>query len=97
MSDLATLITAITGLLTAATGLVGSVVMLVKVSRRERPRAARNIAADLAEAAEDGVVTVKELRRIAEADSGTSAGSAGEGTGLNITENAAGHPGEGKA
>lgn len=66
MSDVATLITAITGLVTAATGLVGALVMLVKVSRRERPRAARNVAAELAEAAEDGVVTVDELRRIAE-------------------------------
>lgn len=71
MSDVATLITAITGLVTAATGLVGALVLLIRVSRRERPRAARGIAAELAEAAEDGVITVEELRRIAESGPGT--------------------------
>lgn len=66
MSDLATLITAIAGLATALTGLAGVIVVLIKVSRRERPRAARGLAEQLAEAAEDGAITVDELRRIAE-------------------------------
>lgn len=70
MGDVAALIGAITGLVTASTGLVGAVVLLVKVSRRERPRAARNVAAELAEAAEDGVITVEELRKIAEGKPG---------------------------
>jgi hypothetical protein len=73
VGDAATLITAITGLVTAATGLVGAVVVLVKVSRRERPRAARNLAAELAKAAEDGQITPDELRQIAEGD-GTDPG-----------------------
>jgi hypothetical protein len=73
VSDLAALITAITGLLTAGTGLVGAVVVLVRVSRRERPNAARNTAAELAEAAEDGVITVAELRRIADGHEGGKA------------------------
>lgn len=68
MGDVAALITAIAGLVTALTGLTGAVVVLVKVSRRERPRAARNVAAELAEAAEDGVITVAELKAIAEGE-----------------------------
>jgi hypothetical protein len=70
VGDVAALITAITGLVTACTGLVGAVYMLIKVSRRERPDAARGIAAELAEAAEDGVITAAELRKIAENDVG---------------------------
>jgi ABC-type anion transport system duplicated permease subunit len=70
VSDLATLVTAITGMVTAITGLVGALVMLVKVSRRERPQAARNLAAELAEAAKDGEITADELRRIAGGDAG---------------------------
>jgi len=66
VGDAATLITAIAGLITALTGLVGAIVVLVKVSRREPRRAARGVAAELAEAAEDGVITVEELKRIAE-------------------------------
>lgn len=70
MGDVAALITAVAGLVTALTGLVGALVVLVKVSRRERPRAIRNVAADLAEAAEDGVITVEELKAIAEEEDG---------------------------
>lgn len=66
MGDAATLITAIAGLVTALTGLVGALVVLVKVSKRERQQAARGVAAELAEAAEDGEITVDELRRIVE-------------------------------
>lgn len=66
MGDAATLITAIAGLITALTGLVGAIAVAIRVGRRERPRAARGVAEQLAEAAEDGVITVDELRRIAE-------------------------------
>lgn len=72
MGDAATLITAVAGLVTALTGLVGAIVVLVRVSRRERPRAARGLAERLAEAAEDGVITADELRRIAEPEEGTT-------------------------
>lgn len=71
MGDVAALITAIAGLVTALTGLVGAIVLGVRVSRRERPRAARGVAEQLeqiAKAAEDGVITVDELRQIAEED-----------------------------
>lgn len=68
MGDVATLVTALTGLVTALTGLIGAVVVLVKMSRKERPRAARNLAAELAEAAKDGEITADELRRIAGED-----------------------------
>lgn len=68
MSDIAALITAIAGLVTALTGLVGAVVLAVRVSRRERPRAARGVLERIADAAEDGVITVDELREIAEED-----------------------------
>lgn len=66
MGDAATLITAIAGLVTAFTGLVGAIAVVIRVSRRERPRAARGVVKQLAEAAEDGEITVEELRRIVE-------------------------------
>lgn len=69
MSDAAALITAIGGLVTALSGLVGAIVLLVvKVFPREKRRTARNVVVRLAEAAEDGVITVEELQAIAEED-----------------------------
>lgn len=66
MGDLAALIAAIAGLVTSLTGLIGAVVVLVRVSNNERQQAARGTAAELAEAAADGVITVDELRQIVE-------------------------------
>jgi lantibiotic modifying enzyme len=66
VSDVATLITAIAGLVTSLTGLVGAIVVLVRVSKRERRKAAREVVAGLAEAAADGVITADELQKIAE-------------------------------
>lgn len=66
MGDAATLITAIAGLVTSFTGLVGAIVVLIRVSKRERRQAARGVAAELAKAAEDGEITVDELRQIVE-------------------------------
>lgn len=66
MSDVATLITAIAGLVTALTGFVGAVIVLIRVSKRERRQAARGVAAKLAEAAGDGQITVDELQKIVE-------------------------------
>lgn len=71
MGDVAALITAIAGLVTALTGLVGAIVLGIRVSRRERPRAARGVAEQLeqiAKAAEDGVITVDELEQISRED-----------------------------
>lgn len=66
MGDAATLVTAIGGLITAITGLVGAIAVLIRVSKRERRQAARGVAAELAKAAEDGDITVDELRQIVE-------------------------------
>lgn len=67
MGDVATLITAIAGLVTSLTGLVGAIVVLIRVSKRERRKAAQGgVVAGLAKAAEDGVITADELRQIAE-------------------------------
>lgn len=65
MSDIASLLTAIAGLITALCGGIALVVTAFRTSRRERPRAARRLAEQLAEAAEDGVITTEELRKIA--------------------------------
>lgn len=72
MSDLATLVTAITGLISALTGLVGAAVVARRVSRRERHKAPRTLADKLAEAAEDGEITLEELREIADSEEGSS-------------------------
>jgi hypothetical protein len=64
VSDLAALLTAIGGLITAIGGAVALVMTSVRTSRRERPKAARNLLAELAEAAEDGEITGEELRDI---------------------------------
>lgn len=68
MGDAATLITAIAGLVTSLTGLVGAIIVGIRVSRRERPNAARGVFEQLAEAAEDGTITADELRRIADGE-----------------------------
>jgi hypothetical protein len=69
VGDAATLITAIAGLITSLTGLVGAIVVLIRVSKRERRKAARGgVVAGLAKAAEDGVITADELRQIAEGE-----------------------------
>jgi hypothetical protein len=68
VGDVATLITAIAGLVSALGGLLGAVAAVRALGRRERPRAARNVAAELVDAARDGVITVEELQQIAEND-----------------------------
>ena len=68
MGDAATLITAIAGLVTAVGGLLGAAAAWRASSKRERPRAARNVLAELAEAAADGEITEDELRRIADGE-----------------------------
>lgn len=68
VSDLAALLTAIGGLITAIAGAVALVITAAKTSRKERPRAARNLLAQLAEAAEDGEITGDELREILESE-----------------------------
>lgn len=66
MGDAAALITAITGLITALSGLLG--LLLPRMSKKRRRRAARDTIAEIAKAAEDGVITVEELRQISEED-----------------------------
>jgi hypothetical protein len=68
VSDLAELITAISGLVTALTGLVGAILVGRRISRRERHKAPRTLAVKLAAAAADGEITVDELREIAESE-----------------------------
>lgn len=69
MGDVATLITAIAGLVTSITGLVGAIIVLIRVSKRERRKAAQGgVMAGLAKAAEDGVITADELKEIAEGE-----------------------------
>lgn len=68
MGDLAALLTAIGGLITAVGGAVALVITSVRTSKRERPQAARNLAAELAKAAEDGEITADELRQILDED-----------------------------
>lgn len=61
MSDVATLLTAVGGLITALTGSFVLIWNTVRMSRKERPRAARKAIAALVEAAEDGLITPEEL------------------------------------
>ncbi|ATE56136.1 hypothetical protein LV78_006582 [Actinosynnema pretiosum] len=61
MQDLATLLTAIAGLVTALGGAFALVVSTLRVSRRERPAAARRVAEALAKAADDGEITADKL------------------------------------
>lgn len=68
MDDLAQLLTAIAGLVTAIAGAVALVITTVRTSRRERPAAARQLLARLAEAAKDGDITPEELAEIAGTD-----------------------------
>lgn len=64
MGDIATLLTAIGGLITALAGAYALVYNTVRMSRTERPAAAKGMARELAAAAEDGEITPDELAAI---------------------------------
>jgi hypothetical protein len=66
LTEVTTLIGATSGLVMAIGAAIGAVTVLVKLLKRERPNAARRMAAELAVAAEDGEITADELRAIAE-------------------------------
>lgn len=66
MGDIATLLTAIGGLCTALAGAFALVYNTIRMSRKERPAAAKGVARELAAAAEDGEITAEELAAILE-------------------------------
>lgn len=64
MTDLAALLTAIGGLITAGAGAFALVWNTVRMSRKERPRAAERAVEQLAAAAEDNEITADELAAV---------------------------------
>lgn len=66
MGDIATLLTAVGGLVTALAGAFVLVWNTVRMSKRDHPAAAKELARELAVAAEDGEITPDELAAILE-------------------------------